>query len=210
MLGAFAQIVRVQVYVPDDAAKTATNVVANAALLRFSFVADLVQALVFLFLAIALYRLFNHAGRGLARAMVIFVVVSVAITCLNMVNQLGALLVATHPSYTNAFRTKGSHSLVLLLMDMHHNGYLIAQLSWLWLFALGMLGYRSGMFPRLLALLLMLGTVCYVVDALLQFLAAGSAQASARVFILPETLSELSQLAYLLIKGVKTPPSLRS
>ena len=208
VFGAFAQIVRVQVYVPDDAAKTASNVVAHAALLRLSFVADLVQALVFLFLALALYRLFEHAGRGLARAMVIFVVVSVAITCLNMVNQLGALLVATHPSYANTFGARGSHSLVLLLMDMHHNGYLIAQLSWLWLFALGMLGYRSGMFPRPLALLLMLGTVCYVIDALLQFLAPGFADVSAKLFILPETLSELSLLAYLLIKGVKTPRSL--
>ena len=133
--------------------------------------------------------------------------VSVAIASVNMVNQLGALIVATHPAYADGLGSGGSNALALLLMDLHHNGYLIAQLSWLWLFVLGLLGYRSGMFPRALALLLMLGTVCYVVDALLQFLAPGFADVSAKVFILPETVSELGLLGYLLVKGVRTPGS---
>lgn len=63
---------------------------ANPTLVRLSFVADLVQALVWLVLAVTLYRLFAHAGRNIALAMVVFVGVSAAITSLNMVNQLGA------------------------------------------------------------------------------------------------------------------------
>ncbi len=54
-----------------------------------------------------------------------------------------------------------------LLMNLQHYGYLIAQLSWLWLFVPGLLGYRSGIFPRPPALVLMLSTLCYMVDALL-------------------------------------------
>ena len=53
-----------------------------------------------LVLAVTLYRLLAHAGRNIARAMVVFVAVSAAITCLNMVHQLGALLVATNSSYS--------------------------------------------------------------------------------------------------------------
>jgi hypothetical protein len=122
-----------------------------------------------------------------------------------MVHQLGALLVATTPAYATAFGPAGSDGMALLLMELQHYGYLIAQLSWLWLFVLGLLGYRSGMFPRPLALVLMLSTVCYVVDALLQFLAPGFAQLSAPVFVVVVTLSEVSLLLYLLIKGVRTP-----
>ena len=170
IFGGFAQIVRVNVYEPGDAAATAANIVSNATLVRLSFVADLIQALVWLVLAVTLYRLLAHAGRNIARAMVVFVAVSAAITSLNMVNQLGALLVATNHSYATALGVDGSHALVLLLMDLQHYGYLIAQLAWLWLFALGLLGYRSGMFPRWLSFLLMLGTVCYVIDALTRFL----------------------------------------
>ena len=204
VLGGFAQIVRVKVYEPGDAAATAANIVANATLVRLSFVADLVQALVWLVLAVTLYRLLSHAGRNIARAMVVFVAVSAAIACLNMVNQFGALLVATNDSYVTAFGADGSHALVLLLMDLQHYGYLIAQLTWLWLFALGLLGYRSGMFPTWLCYLLMLGTVCYVVDALTRFLVPSFADASAAIFVLPETVCEVSLLAYLLITGVRT------
>lgn len=205
IFGGFAQIVRVNVYEPGNAAATAANIVANATLVRFSFVADVVQTMVWLVLAVTLYRLLAFAGRNIARAMVVFVAVSAAIACLNMVNQLGALLVATDQSYVTAFGAHGSQALVLLLMDLQHYGYLIAQLTWLWLFALGLLGYRSAMFPRWLSFLLMLGTVAYVIDALTQFLAPSLAHASATIFVLPETFCEVSLLAYLLIKGVRTP-----
>jgi hypothetical protein len=173
---------------------------------RLRFAADLLQALVWLCLALVLHRLSAHAGKYLARAMVIFVVFSAGIASLNMVHQLGALLVATNHSYVTALGADGSHALVLLLMDLQHYGYLIAQLAWLWLFALGVLGYRSGMFPRWLSFLLMLGTVCYVVDALTQVLSPSFADTSAALFVVPETVCEVALLAYLLIKGVKTPP----
>ena len=205
ILGGFAMAVRVTVYQPGDATATAANLVANATLVRLSFVADLVQALVWLVLAITLYRLLAHAGKNIARAMVIFVAVSAAITSLNMVNQLGALLVATNHSYLTAFGVDGSNALALLLMDLQHNGYLISQLGWLWLFALGLLGYRSGMFPRWLSFLLMLATITYVIDALTRFLAPSFADTSAAIFLLPETVCEVSLLAYLLIRGVRTP-----
>jgi len=206
IFGAFAQIVRVKVYEPGNAAATAANLVSNATLVRLSFVADLIQALVWLVLAVTLYRLLAHAGRNTARAMVVFVAVSASITSLNMVHQLGALLVATNHSYVTALGADGSHALVLLLMDLQHYGYLIAQLAWLWLFALGLLGYRSGMFPRWLSFLLMLGTVCYVIDALTQFLSPSFADTSAAIFVLPEIVCEVALLAYLLTKGVRTPP----
>ena len=205
IFGGFAQIVRVKIYSPGDATATSANIAANATLVRLSFVADLVQAMVWLVLAVTLFRLLAHAGLNIARAMVVFVAVSAAITCLNMVNQFGALLIATNPSYATALGADGSHALVLLLMDLQHYGYLIAQLTWLWLFALGLLGLRSGMFPRWLSFLLMLGTVCYVMDALTRFLAPSLADTSAAVFVLPETVCEVSLLAYLLIKGVRTP-----
>lgn len=203
ILGAFAMIVRVNVYQPGDAMATAANIVANPLLVRLSFVADLVQALAWLVLAVTLHRLFAHAGRNLALAMVVFVAVSAAITSLNMINQLGALLVATSPSYATAFGTDGAHALVLLLMDLQHYGYLISQLGWLWLFALGLLGYRSGMFPTWLSVLLMLGTVCYLTDALTRFLTPSFADTSAAFFLLPEIVCEIALLAYLLIRGVQ-------
>ena len=73
--------------------------------------------------------------------------------------------------------------------------------------ALGMLTYRSGMFPRILGILLMLGTVSYVIHALAQFFAFGFAQGLSSVLMIPETLNEVALLLYLLIKGVRTLPT---
>ena len=76
ILGGFAQFVRVSVYAPGDAATTTANIVANQTLVRLSFAADLVQAMVWLVMAVVLYPLMSHAGRNLARAMVVLVSVA--------------------------------------------------------------------------------------------------------------------------------------
>jgi hypothetical protein len=207
IFGGFAHAVRTQVYVPGDATATTDNVLAHADLVRFSFAADLVQATFAVFLVMALYRLLRHVQPSMARAMVIFVVLQVGITCLNLVHQFGALMVATQPSYAIGFGDQGANTLVLLLMDLQHNGYLVAQIFFgLWLFPLGWLAYRSGMFPRALGVLLMVATGAYLVDAGLQFLAKDVADVVSGPVLIPVVIAaEVWMMAYLLIKGVRTP-----
>ena len=203
VLGAFAHIVRGQVYVPGDAMSTAARVLENADLVRYSLVADLVQATFLVFVVLTLHRLLHHVDTRVARAMVLFVVIAVAITTLNMVNQLGALLVATDPSYAAAFGVDGAEALVMLLLDLQHHGYLIAQIFFgLWLFPLGLLAWRSGMFPRVIAALLVTASTSYLVDVLLQFLAPTAADAVNPALVTLFILAEASLLGFLLAKGV--------
>lgn len=201
--------VRPMVYVPGDAAVTATNVVEHASLVRYGVVADLAQATLMLFVVLALYKLLQHAGRPVARAMVVLVIVSTAITSLNMVNQLGAVLVATDVSYAAGFGAAGSDALVLLLLDLQHHGYLIAQIFFgLWLFPLGLLAYRSNMFPRPIGIGLMVGAIAYLIDVPLQFLAPELADTISPIVLIPIVIAaEVSMLVYLLVRGVRpTPP----
>ncbi|WP_407343179.1 DUF4386 domain-containing protein [Pengzhenrongella phosphoraccumulans] len=205
VFGAFAQVVRTKVYVPGDATATAARVLENADLVRYSLVADLVQATFFLFVVLAIYRLLRHVNAHLARAMVVFVVVAVAVTTLNLVNQLGALLVATDPSYAAALGVDGAQSLVMLFLDLQHYGYLIAQIFFgLWLFPLGLLAWRSGMFPRVIAGLLLTASTFYVVDVALEFLAPDVAAAVNPALVILFTVAEASMLVFLLAKGVLT------
>ncbi len=205
VLGAFAHIVRAQVYVAGDAVTTAARVVENADLVRYSFAADLVQATFLVFVVMTLYRLLHHVGKDVARAMVVFVVIAVAIICLNMVHQLGALLVATDPSYAAAFGVDGADALVYLLLDLQHHGYLVAQIFFgLWLFPLGLLGWRSGMFPRPIAALLVVASTAYLLDVALQFLVPDLAATVNPGLVALFVLAECSLLVFLLAKGVKT------
>jgi hypothetical protein len=201
---AFAYVIG-KVYVAGNAAATAGNVVANAGLVRFGMVADLFQATEWIFLAIALYLLLKHVNEGAARTMVILVSVGAAVVCLNDVFQFESVRVATDGSYTAALGAAGSSALVMLLMDVHHYGFLIAQIFFgLWLVPLGYLAYESAMFPKVLGVALIVGGACYLVGMLAVFLIPDFGE-KINVFItIPSAIAEISMLLYLLVKGVKT------
>src|SRR5438270_6682527 len=116
------------VYVPGDATATAAKVAANADLVRIGVLADLLQATVFVFLAMTLYLLLARVQRNVAMAMVILVAIATTIMCLDKVFQFAALRVSTDPSYATAFAVAGSHACVLLLLDIADYVYLFAHL----------------------------------------------------------------------------------
>lgn len=194
-----------KVYAAGDAATTAGNVAANSRLVLFSVMADLLQATVFVFLALALYALLKHVSKNAARAMVVLVAIATTIMCLNEVFQFSALQVAGDGSYAAAFGAAGSNALVMLLMDIHHYGFLIAQIFFaLWLAPLGYLAYKSGMFPKALGVVLVVGSVSYLVDMPVAFLAPDLSEQIHGFLGIPPAIAEVSMVLYLLIIGVKT------
>jgi hypothetical protein len=195
-----------KVHAPGDATTTAANVLANSGLVRIGVVADLFQATVMAFVAMILYLLLKNVHKNAASALVIFAAIAVAIMCLNDVFQFSALLVATDSSYTAAFGAEGAHALVLLLLDMQHYGFLIAQIFFgLWLVPMGYLAYKSGMFPKPLGVVLIVGGACYLVDMLALFLVPAIGDRINLFLIIPPTVAEVWMVGYLLVKGVKVP-----
>jgi len=169
IFGGFAEdFVGLKMYAAGNAAATAGNVVANAGLVRMGVVAHLLDGTCLIFLALTLYILLQHVHKSVARAMVVLVAIATGILCLNAVFEFEGLRVATDSSYAAAFGTAGSNALVLLLLDTQHYGTLIAQVFFgLWLVPLGYLAYKSsGMFPKWLGVLLIVGGVCSLVDLL--------------------------------------------
>jgi hypothetical protein len=208
IFGGFAQgYVYPKMYAAGDAAATAGNVIANSGLVRMGVVADLFQAIVLVFLAMTLYQLLKHVHQGAAVAMVVLVVIGSGITLLNTVFELEGLRVAIGSAYVAAVGTGGSNALVLLLLDLQHNGLLIATIFFgLWLMPLGYLAYRSaGMLPKWLGVLLIVGGASYLLDVLAQFLVPDFGEKIATFVVIPAALAEIATLGYLLVIGVKTP-----
>ncbi|MBV1850715.1 DUF4386 domain-containing protein [Catellatospora tritici] len=210
IFGAFAFLyVKALVRVPGDAAATAANVVAHADLVRFGFVADLLQATLFLFVVLGFHRLLAQVNQHVARAMVAFVAVAVAIMCLNAVFHYAALRLATDPGGYAGLGESQSRSLVLLLLDMNFDGFIVAQIFFgLWLAPLGYLAYRSGLFPRALGVALVIGCVGYLADTLAQFLVPGLSDAAGTVLTAPAGIAECWMVGYLLVRGVRRTPAL--
>ncbi len=197
--------VATKMYAAGDAATTAANVMANPGLVRLGVVADLFQATEWIFLAMALYLLLRHVNTNAARVMVVLVAVGAAITCLNDVFQFVAVRVATDGSYAAALGLAGSNALVLLLFDLQHYGFLIAQIFFgLWLLPLGYLAYRSGMFPKALGGALIVAGVCYLVDMLALFLVPDFGKQINAILVIPPTVAEVWMALYLLVKGVRS------
>jgi hypothetical protein len=206
IFGGFAQgYVEPRVYAAGNAAATAGNVVANAGLVRAGVVAELLDSTVFVCLAMTLYVLLNHVHKSMARAMLVLVALSAGISCLNVVFEFEGLRVATDSAYAAALGSAGSNALVMLLLDTQHHGVLIAQIFFgLWLAPLGYLVYRSGLFPKALGIVLVVGTVCYLTDVLALFLVPDLGQKIAAFIVIPSALAEVSTVLYLLVIGVRT------
>src|SRR5260370_27468447 len=62
-----------RIYVAGDATTTAANLVANAGLVRLGVVADFFDNVIWVFLALILYRLLKQVHKGAASAMVVLV-----------------------------------------------------------------------------------------------------------------------------------------
>ncbi len=195
-----------KVYVPGNAATTAANVAANPGLVRLGVVANLFQATEWAFLAMTLFLLFRHVHPSAAKAMVVLVAIGSAITCLNEVFQFESVRIATDGSYAAALGTAGSSAMVLLMLDIHHFGFLIAQIFFgLWLVPFGYLAYRSAMLPRVLGVLLIAGGACYLVGLLAVLLIPDQGEKINTFVTLPSAVAEISTALYLLVFGAKTP-----
>lgn len=205
--GGFAELfVRQSLVVPDDAAATASNIGESAMLFRVGLVADLVNITAFLLLAFALYQLLKSVNRNIAATFVIFNAVAVAIMGANMINHSGALLVASEPEYA-AFGTESSEVLVLLFTQLHAQGFRIAGIFFgLWLLPLGYLVYRSGYFPRVLGVMLMIGSFGYPTDAFVTSLFPDVGATVGLVLGWVSGIAEISFLLWLLIKGANVSP----
>ena len=207
IFGGFAEgFVDPKMYVAGDAAATTANVVANAALLRMGVVAHLFDAAFFVLTALTLYVLLKHVYKSVARAMLVFVVIAVAIITINAVFQFEGLLVATIGFYATAFGAAGSDALVLLLLEIQHYGTLAAQVFFgLWLAPLGYLAYKSGLFPKALGIVLIVATVSYLLDLLAAFSFPEFAPQSHPFLIVAPAIAEIWMVIYLLVIGVRSP-----
>jgi hypothetical protein len=196
--------VRERLIVPGDAATTAENIAANATLFRVGFVSDLVGITFYLLLGMALYMLLRHVNTSVAAAMMVFVALGTAIYSANMLNHFAALMLATEGSYAAAIGGGGSDGLVLMFVDLHGYGYIVAQIYFgLWLLPLGYLAYKSGWFPRVLGVLLMAAAAVHVTEVLTHFLVPDVGEAVIWILRIPATVAEFWMIGYLLVRGVR-------
>jgi len=190
--------------VPGDATATADRILASESLFRLGIVSELISAVGFIFLVLALRRLFKETSEQLASLMVIFVLVSVPISFVNVLNEIAALILLRAPDFLSVFDKHQLDALALLFLRLHSQGlFVVAGIFWgLWLLPLGLLVIRSGFAPRALGVLLIPAGVAYVAVSAASLLLPQYLPLVSTVAI-PVEAGEVPMIVWLLITGAK-------
>ena len=154
------------VYVPSklivtgDATATADRVRASETLLRLGIASELTGLIIFIFVVLALYRLFMPVSEKHAVAMAILLLISLPISFVGVVNEIASLILASGANFLSAFDQHQLDSLAYLFFRLHGQAIVVSQIFWgLWLFPFGILVIRSGFIPRVLGYLLFIAAV---------------------------------------------------
>jgi hypothetical protein len=156
-----------------------------------------------LFLASALFRLFESVDRAQARLLVIFVVAGVSITLLNMTNLLVAIELSRDHGIAAAFEPPRRFGLMMIFLAAYRYGGLMAALLWgLWLLPFGLLLLRSGFAPKWLGVLMIVGCFAYLLHSIAWIFFPSFGELTNRSLILP-TIGEVGTIGWLLLGGPK-------
>lgn len=202
IFGPIAQIVRSKLFITGDIEATANNIMANEFLFRLGFASDLIMMVIFLLLPLVLYKLLNTVDKNISMLMVIFVIVSVPINMLNLLNEFSSLHLLSGAEYLSVFGVGQLKAQAMLSYDLYLHGYEIANIFFaLWLVPLGLLVYKSGFLPSVLGILLVVGGCGLFLNVFLYFLFPGYEIVNT-ILLIPQTIAEFLFLGWLLIRGI--------
>lgn len=152
--------------VTGDATATASRIRASETLFRIGIGSELIGLILFMFVVLALYRLFRPVSQTHAVAMAALLLMSLPISFASVINEIAALIVIKGAGFLSVFDQHQLDALAYLFLRLDSHGYVVAQIFWgLWLFPFGILVVRSGFIPRFLGYLLFVAGVGYIANS---------------------------------------------
>ena len=193
-------------FVRGNATATANNILAHQTLFRLGIVTDLITAVIFIFLVLALYRLLSGVNQTHASLMVALALVSAAVGFMNVLNEIAALSLFRGADFLAVLEKPQRDALGMLFLRLHGQGNVINEIFWgLWLFPFGVLVMRSGFLPRILGVWLIINGFAYVVLSFTGLLLPQYQDVAFRSAF-PLLLGELAIMLWLVSKGAKVQP----
>jgi hypothetical protein len=190
------------IIVPGDIATTVNRITTYESIFRLGFVISLTRFVVFIFMVLALYKLFKPVNRDSSLVMLALALVSIAIGMVNLLFQYAAPLLLSRHGYSSVFTTDQWQAQVQFFINLQMLGDKATQILTVWLLPLGYLIYKSSFLPKILGVLMVLAGLGYVTDFLIFFLLPNLNWQVAGMAFLGELLFPL----WLLIKGINVEP----
>lgn len=201
--GLFAQVfVRQRLIVAGDAAATAANLLQHDTLYRLGFTVHLLYLLCAIALAVILYEMLRRVSASLALLALCFDIVAITVEGVGLLDHLAPLRLLTDTGLAGlepaqlqamAYGQARQFAYGFGMSLVFFGGFCIVA---------GVLIYRSGFFPRVLGVLMVIAGACYLVNSFALFLAPGVAAVLFPYILLPCLVGELSLALWLLVKGI--------
>ena len=189
--------------VPGDAAATAHNIAASAALWRLSVAGDLVVPLLAVPQLWIVYLLLKPVSKNLALLFVFLEIVSLSVESISKLFLLMVLPVLGNAGYASLFEPQQLYALAGMLLTAHNSCFNIALMFFgADCLVTGYLIFKSRYFPRLIGLLVQLAGISYLIGTFSTFFAPAFADLVTLPVQLVALIGEASFCLWLLVMGV--------
>jgi hypothetical protein len=202
--GIFGQIyVRGHLVVAGDAAATAHNILGHELLFRSGIVGDLVMHITDLPSDVLMYVLLRPVNKDLSLLAMVFGLMQTAVLVANKLSLVTVLLLLGGGGGVKGFTQEQVSGLASLSLAQHEIGFGVGLIFFgMSCLVTAYLLWRSGYFPRALAVFQAMAGVSYLVNSFTMLLAP---EVAAKMFpwvVLPAFVGELLTCLYLIVRGM--------
>lgn len=153
--------------VSGDAAATARNILAQEQLYRIEILVAVGTQVLFILVALTLYRLFEDVDRHQARVMLALVGTGIAGAFASIALNATPLVFLSGDEYLSVFGQPQLEALSYAALRFNGKQHQILTFLWgLWLFPFGILILKSGFLPKFLGVLLLVTGIAYVASSI--------------------------------------------
>ena len=184
--------------VVGDPSATAANVAASSGRFALALAAWVAIVVVDVVIALGLYVLLRHVGKGLSMLAAGFRILYSVVMAGLMVNlfEAGHLLLADSPTSADMDRAQAA-------LETFGTGFLVALVFFsVHLVLVGALFLRTSYLPRLLSLFVVLAGAGYMIDSLAKLTVDSYGGVLAAVVLTPAMIGEVGLALWLTIRGV--------
>jgi len=191
--------VRNRLVVSDDAAATATNIMAHEPLFRLGFAADIIAFASYIALTALLYELFKPVNRSLSLVAAFFSLVAAVVQAISSLFHLAPLFLLGGAPYLRVFTVEQLQALALVFLRLRAAAYHNVGLVFFGVYCLlvGILILRSAFLPRIIGALMVLAGLSYVL-----FLSPALAWSLQPYILVFPGIGQISLCLWLFVVGV--------
>jgi hypothetical protein len=190
------------IHVDGDPAATLANLIDRASLARAGLALELALVVTQALAAVWFYKLFRSVNGNAAWALAVFGMVNAVVIMASAGFMATALAVSSDFGLAPGGDAAGT---VQLMYQLSSDSWGVGSLFFgLWLIPMGYIATSSGLMPKWLGRILVIGGVGYVLSAFVRYGVADAPAWLVEGLPLPATIGEFWMIGYLLLNGIRS------